>query len=149
MNVFFIPFNKGGGTVIDWEDMPLALCFNWYKHSKGYATANIPLGCGKYTGVLLHRMILDFPEETDHIDGVKLNNLKSNLRKVTDRENSQNLKRHRDGNLPGGYYDKRTGKWRASAHINGKQRHIKYCDTEKEMNEIYLKAIEVYNDGYE
>lgn len=56
-NLFFIPFNKGGGTVIDYEDMPLATAFTWFQ-MKGYANANVPLGNKQRRKVPLHRIII-------------------------------------------------------------------------------------------
>lgn len=76
----------------------------------------------------------------DHIDGDKLNNKITNLREVTNRENTQNMKKHRNGKLCGFYYHKRDNLYGARIYINGFVANIGYFKSEEMANQQYLKA---------
>ena len=71
----------------------------------------------------------------DHIDGIKTNNSISNLRAVTDRENSQNQKCHRNGKLVGACFEKRIAHrskpWKAYIRINGVLKHLGHLELSK------------------
>lgn len=56
-----------------------------------------------------------WPDEIDHINGNGLDNRLSNLRNVTRQENTTNkpLQRNNKSGVPGVYFDKKTGQWRA------------------------------------
>lgn len=123
MELFFISFNKGGGTVINWEDMPIATAFNWYKATNGYAVSHIPSTRGRK--ISLHRLLMDIPKDkiVDHINHNILDNRKENLRIVNQRGNLQNLKDH--GLFPLGVtYDKCSGWFKSQIKINGKSKHL-------------------------
>lgn len=77
----------------------------------------------------------------DHIDGNPLNNNLSNLRAVTQRENSQNKQVHREGKLYGCGYDSRRSLWRARTMINGKLVWIGYYKTELEAHNAYKQYL--------
>ena len=86
----------------------------------------------------------------DHINGNKIDNRIENLRLVTQRENCQNRKKHRDGELAGVSYYKIKKKYRAQIMINNKNVHIGYYQTDKEANNAYEIActhIEEYVDN--
>ena len=72
----------------------------------------------------------------DHIDGVKTNNHISNLRNVSQQENQWNRR------CKGYTFRKESNKYQAQIHLNGKQIHIRYCDTPEEAREAYLKEKE-------
>lgn len=82
-------------ALLDPQDAHLAEQ-RWYRNSAGYAVRNQYLGGGranpKMVTVRLHREVMQAPDglETDHIDGDRLNNRRSNLRLVTPAENMQN-----------------------------------------------------------
>ena len=76
----------------------------------------------------------------DHINGNKIDNRIENLRLVTHRENTQNGKVHRNGQLFGCSFNKRTGKYIAKIKISDKQIHLGYYDTEQQAHEAYRIA---------
>lgn len=85
--------------------------------------------------------------QIDHINGVKNDNRVINLRDVTNRENHQNKKEHREGKLVGCNFHKKTQKWRAQIQINGRLKHLGYYNTELEAHEAYLKFLKQLDDN--
>lgn len=65
----------------------------------------------------------------DHIDGDPSNNKITNLRDITQRENSRNQKHHRDGATSG--ISNSSGKWRAYTTIKKKQIFLGYHPTKE------------------
>ena len=84
----------------------------------------------------------DIPEELqiDHINGNRIDNRIENLRLVTNRENRQNLKDHRDGKLCGSSFDRRSGKYQARIRINSNVIYLGRYNTEQQANEAYKIA---------
>jgi len=121
------------------------------KGKNGYYRVSID-----YKRYYLHRLAWlyeygHFPKnKIDHIDGNKLNNALSNLRDVTDRQNSQNLQKHREGKLVGATFcpDRapRKKKWRASIIINKTQTYLGYYLTEQEAHNAYVKKYKEIKD---
>lgn len=88
--------------------------------------------------VLMHRVLLglDGMSESyaDHIDGNGLNNCRGNLRVVTAAENRQNLPSRpaSSSRFRGVWFDRRSGKWRAEARLNGIKHALGSFATEEE-----------------
>jgi hypothetical protein len=73
--------------------------------------------------------------QVDHINGIKYDNRRENLRLVTHSENQQNRR-----SAKGYYFHKRDNKWLAQITINGKNRYLGYYSTEEEARAAYLEA---------
>lgn len=88
---------------------------------------------GKRKSVLLHRIIMKCPKNKviDHINHDTFDNRKSNLRIVTHRTNSCNMKTNTSG-VPGVGYHKATKKWRAYYNKNNKHISLGYYNTKQE-----------------
>lgn len=71
-------------------------------------------------------------KELDHKNGKRDDNRIENLQDVTRRQNQQNRKIHRDGRLPGVYWNKSHRKWMARIRNQGKQNYLGLFDTEEE-----------------
>jgi len=71
--------------------------------------------------------------QVDHIDRNPFNNHISNLRVVTDAQNSQNI------DVKGYVFNKKNNKYQTQITINGKQKYLGCYDTKEEAREIYLK----------
>jgi hypothetical protein len=88
-----------------------------------------------YRQVLAHRMIWvmfynEWPEQIDHINGIRTDNRLANLRAVTLAENNRNQKM-RNTNSSGicGVRATSSGRWLASIRAYGKQTHLGTFDT--------------------
>lgn len=75
----------------------------------------------------------------DHINGDKKDNRIVNLRDVTTRENSSNMKRHRNGRLVGATWHKATKKYESRIRVRGRLIHLGLFDTEIEAHGAYIK----------
>ncbi len=84
----------------------------------------------------------DIPQgmDIDHINGNKIDNRMENMRLVTRRENTQNGKVHRNGQLFGSSLDRRSGKYITKILISGKRIHIGLYNTEQQAHEAYRIA---------
>ena len=96
---------------------------------------------------LAHRLIWfmlhdEWPEEIDHINGVRFDNRLSNLRVATSRQNKQN--RRTQSNNTSGYcgvhWYKQTKKWQAYIDIDGKRKHLGYFKVLEEAARAYNEA---------
>ena len=117
----------------------------WFKlklmtHTQGYKRINInekPYFLHR-VNYYIHNLEWDIYDtssdnQIDHIDRNPLNNHISNLRVVTDAQNSQNV------DYKGYTYDKRINKYKTQRNINGIKKNLGCYDTKEEAREIYLK----------
>lgn len=122
---------KVAEVLIDKEDISRINKYNWRLNEKGYVISDI-----KNHKVRLHNLILNRNTSNpkivcDHINRNKLDNRKSNLRIVSQRENNKNRQ------MPKGkYYIKRNNKWQAYYVKNRKMYSLGYYDTEEEAKNV-------------
>lgn len=86
-----VPLTRGHVAIIDEADLPLIRTHIWAYQSGGYAyRSEGPRGAVK--AVLMHRYLMQTPAgmDTDHINGNKLDNRRSNLRVATRAQNNVN-----------------------------------------------------------
>ncbi len=85
---------------------------------------------GKQTTVYMHHVIFG-DKGVDHIDRNGLNNVRSNLRLATPKENSRNRKAQDNSICPfkGVSWKKSSGEWVARITVIGKTRHLGYFDS--------------------
>jgi hypothetical protein len=149
-------YGQHGVTIVDDEDADIAgdRSLSLLRNGKGYCFIQHYYSKGKHAQ--LHRLIaermLGRPlikgEVVDHIDGDTLNNKRSNLRVVTQRQNTQNYASHRNGRLVGCHFYKRSKKWRAYIKIHGKPIHLGYFPTEEAAHQAYLAALATNNETF-
>lgn len=83
---------SGGHTLVSPEDYHLIEKFAWFADSDGYATAFTINDEGKVKVVRLHQLVAGKRQGmvTDHINRVRLDNRRENLRLLTKAENRKN-----------------------------------------------------------
>ena len=117
-----------GTIAINKEDQDLLDKYNWFIGKNEYAVRNVKLGINKWTQKYLHREIaermgLDMKDRfVDHINRIKLDCRRKNLRSLTPTESTYNLgvrKTNKIG-VRGICWDKSRKKYLARLNINGK-----------------------------
>jgi hypothetical protein len=106
-------------------------------HHDGYI--DIAINRSKYRG---HRIAWLMAEGTDpgdlqidHINGIRDDNRRQNLRLVTHSQNAHNRR-----SAKGYHFDSRARKWRASIKLDGKGVCLGYYSTEEEARAAYVEA---------
>lgn len=118
---------KTGETIVD-EDIYYELIKYTWRLSHGYIINDT---CGR-----LHRHILNYSGEdvVDHINSDKLDNRKSNLRIVTQQQNTMNKSSKKNGSSKyiGVRFHKKSNKWEANIYVNNKNKYLGLYETEIE-----------------
>lgn len=125
-----IILSKGQKTQVDDKDYEWLNQWRWYLASNGYVTRVLSRKLhpqGKQIRVFMHRQILNPPQGyfTDHINGDKLDNRRSNLRVCTTQQNGFNRRKQRD--IPKGVYYQphyKFKKWGVYVRVDKKQKYI-------------------------
>lgn len=135
---------SGRSFIFDIEDIFIVRQYRWSVTENGYA-----LGVHKITKekVKLHRLLLKNPSVVvDHINGNAWDNRKSNLRAVTQHQNTQNSATPKSSTTgyKGVCMDKRRGKYMAHIHPNGKTKFLGYYDNPIDAAIAYDKAALIY-----
>lgn len=107
-----------------------------------------PFGITKKNGkemrrtIPLYRWIMNCPKhlQVDHINHNTLDNRKSNLRKVTCRENNCNKRNNKSG-FAGVRWHSQGNKWNARITIKGKEKSLGMFKTKEEAIEARIKAL--------
>lgn len=138
-----IPLTKGKVAIVDDEDFDELSKHKWHFSGK-YARRAVVLPNGKQELIWMHRVIANTPDgmDTDHVNGIKLDNRRANLRSCTRSQNTHNRETRREaGAYRGVYYRaERTEKWEARIVVNYKPIVIGYFDTAREAAIAYNQA---------
>lgn len=132
--------------LFDAKHLDKVLKYSWGIEHYGYVV-------NYANNIRLHRLLTDCPRNmfVDHIDGNKLNNLDSNLRIVTNQQNSFNRDGYKKGNSSGHrgvYWDKKAKKWEASIKYNYKKKFLGYFDDKNEAIQARLDSEKLYFGKY-
>ena len=126
------------------ERVPEDRMLNPSPNNKGYLTLTLYKN-SKPHRFLLHRLIAEnfiaYKEGmvVDHIDRDKLNNNVSNLRFVSQRENTSYIRGN--SKYTGVYLPTGRDKWRAAITVDGKKQHIGNYDTQEEAHKAYQEKL--------
>lgn len=96
--------------------------------------------------ILAHRLAWfyvhgEWPNEIDHINGIRDDNRIANLRNTTASENAQNRCIGSGvSRLIGASWDTAERKWRATIKTAGRKKHLGYFDTQECAHSAYLAA---------
>ena len=134
--------SKNEPFYFDKEDFDKIKDYCWCVDAYGYVVANT-----KKT-IRFHRLIMDCPEDrvVDHINRVKHDNRKSNLRICTQAENSKNLSisKNNTSGITGVSWYKKNSKWIAQIRINRKLVHLGYFENLEDAAKARKEAEEKY-----
>ena len=113
----------GGEVLLDNDDYERLKDYNWRVSDQGYAIRHVEQK-GKQTNIKLHSYILENQPglSVDHIDRNPLNNQRSNLRLVTQREQviNRGMMKNNTSSVKGVVYHIRFHKWQAQIGHNNK-----------------------------
>lgn len=138
---------KGEPFYFDKDDASEVTKFSWSYDRKGYLRGR---AYGKYQ--LLHRFLLNPLEKemVDHINGIKHDNRRGNLRIVNAFQNMSNSvvsKTKKTSKYKGVYYTDQINKYRVIIFHEGVRHHIGYFHSEYEAALAYdRKAIELQGE---
>lgn len=147
---------KNGSFLIDDDDLFLLLLYRkpWINEN-GYVVM-CPRGKGHTKTVRLHRIVMQAPTgmEVDHINGIRTDNRKENLRLCTTAENRRNSRIRNDGKS--GYKgvsffsnpQKRKKRWEAYINVDGKRIKLGYFKTAIEAARAYDTAAKKHFGDY-
>lgn len=84
----------------------------------------------------------EWPDEIDHINGIRHDNHFLNLRPVTRSQNIMNSKRPSSGSsgFKGVGWHKRIGKFASTITVDQRRIHLGYFDTAEDAHEMYCEA---------
>jgi len=147
-----IELTQGYVALVDDEDFERAVQYRWFasvRKNTVYAQRSTPRVGGKQGVQSLHRFILWLPggqkPEVDHEDRNGLNCQRHNLRSATGQQNSYNRKAKQK--YKGVSWCKSHEKWRSRIHINNKEVHLGYFDTQELAVTAYdIAALKYYKD---
>ena len=143
----WLPLTRGRYTLIDFDDLVKVQNYKWHLNSKRSPYA-VRSTWAPRTKVYLHRFLLDEPNGVvDHINGDTLDNRRSNLRVVSQVENSTNRSRLSTRNtsgITGLSWDKRYKYWDTYARIDRKTIRLG-CFKDKEKAIAARQAFEMNN----
>lgn len=143
-NYALIELTRGYYAIIDLDDVERVSKYVWSaqvkKHLKYAVTSRKN---GKPGQMFLHQFIMGFPgHDIDHENGDGLDNRKSNLRHVNDKQNQANQRVRKNGTskYKGVFKATQGGNWRASIMHDGASRYIGSYLSEEAAAEAYNKA---------
>jgi len=147
------PYYKGYKTLVD-DDLYEQLSQGKWHYRNGYAARPYRVGGAGSTqrSVFLHRLINETPDGlfTDHINGDKLDNRRSNLRTVTLAQNNMNMGKKLSNQAPylGVSWWKRDNNWKAAIRYDDKNHNLGYYDTPEHAALVYNYYARKYRGEY-
>jgi len=140
-----ILLGQGKYTIVDGGWFEELNQWKWYVSSNGYVIRNAKMVNGKRgPQIHMHRIILNTPEgmQTDHINGNRLDNRKTNLRVCTNSENLANQRPIRGGSskFKGVTWHNRDKMWMSYIRKDHKRIHLGYFNNEAHAAEAYDRA---------
>jgi hypothetical protein len=149
--VGYITLSKGNKAIVDDEDYEYLTQTKWSDDSHGYAIRHAFNIEGIPTTEKMHRIIMNAEphQQVDHINGIPWDNRKSNLRLVTNAQNSANKDRYstnKSGYKGVAVYNK--GRWTAQITVNYRKIHLGCFDDPKEAALAYNEAAVKYFGEY-
>lgn len=130
---------KGTFVTVDDDDVDFLSKHKWWMMPQGYAVTRIKRQDGSRRTIGMHRIIMGDPDSLviDHINRVKTDNRRSNLRACTHGENLRNkpamngcASQHKGVSLG------KNGKWQVVVRVSGSLKWLGYHKTEIEAAKV-------------
>ena len=135
--------------LVDDMDYELLKNYRWCISVGGYAVAR-DRKAGKV--IYMHRLILDAQKGqfTDHINGNRIDNRRSNLRLCSPAQNAKNqgIKINNTTGYKGVSFDKKRGKFHAYIKIDYRRKHLGYFDSILDAAEAYRVGASKYHGEF-
>jgi len=146
-----IPLTNGGYALVYSGDYEWLMTYKWFRSERGYALQTSKR-VGKNSGAGMHRVILNPPKGmvTDHINGDRLDNRRSNLRIADHLQNAQNRGKNKNSRskYKGVAWKVENNKWQARIRIGTGQHHLGLYDTEEDAAHAYNVAAILHHGNY-
>lgn len=135
-------------TIVDDADFEWLNQWKWCYHKIGYVFKKL---WKRNRALYMHRLIMNTPKgmETDHINGDKLDNRRSNLRVCTRSQNEANkgLRIDNTSGYKGVYWNRKNKKWVANIGFNYKNIYLgEFNDRFHAMKAYNAKAKELFGE---
>lgn len=141
--------NTNKQFIFDADDYEKVSKYHWYEESNGYIRSS---GKNKESKVLLHRLIMGFPENMgiDHINHNTFDNRKSNLRIATTSQNAMNRIKgsNNTSGMSGVVWVKSRNKWKSQIKFNGQLIFLGEYDKLEDAEKRRKQAEEEYFGKY-
>lgn len=150
-----IQLSQGKAALVDDEDYEFLSRWKWHYGVGGYACRSQYFGMmngkPKKKLILMHRVVNKtfVDDQTDHINGDRLDNRRLNLRTVNQSQNNMNQKplAGKSSIYKGVSFFKRDETWEAHIKKDGRKRHIGYYSSEKTAARAYnIMAHQLFGD---
>lgn len=148
LTINLLPLTQGKYAIVDTADYEWLNKWRWYAAKCGnrYYAKRI-----EYPQVLMHRLVCNTPKgyDTDHIDGITLDNRKGNLRQCTKAENQMNREKTKVNKFgEKGIRQRKSGqKWSAQITYQGKAIHLGSFSSKEQAARAYdVKATELFGE---
>jgi hypothetical protein len=127
---------KGGFALVSKEDYDELSKYSWHKNNNGYVQGHV-----NRKSISMHRFILkpNDNHDVDHINHIRTDNRRSNLRIASRLQNNQNLSKRKNtlSKYRGVTYDKNRKKYVVFLTSQGKKNYLGAYTTEKEGADAY------------
>lgn len=139
MSTFYT--RKGEPFQVDDEDDYLVGRHTWRLDPRGYVIRDIRVA-GQMKRLFLHKLVLPVEAHGDHIDRVKVNCRRSNLRPATTSQNAHNMSKmkHNTSGYKGVTWDKARSKWAAKIACKGVHYNLGRFSSREEAHAAYRQA---------
>ena len=132
----------------------------WFTNKSSRGRAKSGARAGAETGHGYRRIIIDYvkhyehhlawlyvygeyPDEVDHVNGVRNDNRIVNLRLCTRSQNNFNTQSYTGtAGLSGAYLDKRSRQWYSKIQFGGQQKFLGIFPSPEDAHQAYLKALD-------
>lgn len=137
---------RGEEFYFDIEDFEFIKQYSWYMNDKNYIVGMVN---GKQNK--MHRLILPQAEQVDHINNIRYDNRRENLRSVTNAQNQMNqlkCKTPKSSRYKGVSWHKCVNKWVSYIRVDKELILLGYYNIEVEAALAYNKAASFYFGEY-